>query len=124
MRMRTTTSLLPLLGLLAGVCSAAEFHVSLTGGDTGPGTKQRPFATLSRAQEAARQARAQGDKAVRVTVRGGVYFLAESLTLEPQDSGLTIEGAKGEEVVWSAATLPRRKAMASASWAPARTTSA
>jgi hypothetical protein len=99
--MRTTIRLIPLLGLLTGVCSAAEFYVSATGADTSPGTKQKPFATLPRAQGAARQARAQGDKEVRVTVRGGVYYLAQPLTLEPQDSGLTIEGTKGEEVVLS-----------------------
>ena len=34
-------------------------------------------------------------------VRGGVYYLKQTLTLEPRDAGLTIEAAKGEEAVIS-----------------------
>ena len=42
----------------------------------------------------------QGERG-RIVVRGGVYYLKQTLTLEPQDSGLTIEAAQGEEVVIS-----------------------
>ncbi|MCU0980206.1 MAG: hypothetical protein MUF25_13720 [Pirellulaceae bacterium] len=74
---------------------AAEFFVSPSGNDTNPGTEAKPFATVERARDAARQ---QGE-AGRIVVRGGVYSLKQTLTLEPRDSGLTIEAAKGEEVV-------------------------
>ncbi len=86
--------------LLLATCTrlpAAEFFVSRSGNDSNPGTEAKPLATLERARDAARQQGAAG----RVVVRRGVYYLKQTLTLEPQDSGLTIEAAKGEEVVIS-----------------------
>jgi hypothetical protein len=76
---------------------ANEFHVAPNGDDAHPGTKAKPFATLERARDAARQAGGAG----RIVMRGGIYCLKQALTLELQDSGLTIEAAKGEEVVIS-----------------------
>ena len=77
---------------------AAEFYVAPNGDDANLGTKEKPFATLERARDAGRTERSQ--KAV-IVVRGGIYNLKQALTLEPQDSGLAIEAAKGEEVVIS-----------------------
>jgi len=85
------------ISLAAFTIHAAEFFVAPNGDDASPGTKARPFATLERARDAARQA----DGSARVVVRGGIYHLKQALTLELQDSGLTIEAAKGEEVVIS-----------------------
>ncbi len=64
---------------------AATFFVAPNGRDAGPGTLARPFATLARAQVAARQARRHG--AVTVTLRGGIYHLTRPLVFTPEDSG-------------------------------------
>jgi hypothetical protein len=67
----------PILGLVLGgvlsldSASAAKFCVAPTGSDTNPGTKERPFASIQRAQEAA----APGDI---VYIRGGTYRMKES----------------------------------------------
>ena len=63
-----------LLGLLllanSSRAHAAEFFVSPTGSDGDPGTLERPFATVQRAQEAT----APGDT---VYIRGGTYVMRE-----------------------------------------------
>lgn len=59
--------------LLLAVCAharAAEFFVATTGDDGDPGTLERPFATIQRAQDAA----APGDV---VSIRGGIYVMRE-----------------------------------------------
>ena len=63
---------LPLFLLLAATTTAraAEFFVSPTGSDGDPGTVDRPFATLRRAQDVA----APGDT---VQIRGGTYIMSE-----------------------------------------------
>lgn len=65
---------------------AAEFYVAPNGDDAKAGTKDQPFATLHRAQVAARQARVQGQP-VTVFLRGGTHYLTKPLVFEPQDSG-------------------------------------
>jgi hypothetical protein len=65
--------------------SAAEFFVSASGSDENIGSSDKPFATLSRAQQAARGARGQGP--TTVWVRGGTYYLAETLVFTATDSG-------------------------------------
>ncbi|HZI33922.1 MAG TPA: right-handed parallel beta-helix repeat-containing protein, partial [Candidatus Binatia bacterium] len=62
-------------------CGAQPYFVSPSGDDVNPGTRQKPFASLQRAQEAARQKR--GD----VFLRGGTYYLPETLVFTAQDSG-------------------------------------
>jgi len=57
------------------------YVVAPNGSDSNPGTLEKPFATLQRAQEAMRQKRGI------VKVRGGVYYLPETLRFTPQDSG-------------------------------------
>ena len=63
---------LPVFLLLAATTTAraAEFFVSPTGSDGDPGTIEKPFATLRRAQGAA----APGDT---VRIRGGTYAMSE-----------------------------------------------
>lgn len=72
--------ILPLL-----VCTAAAFgqpyYVAPDGRDADPGTLERPFATLHRAQLAARE------KPGPVFLRGGTHYLTEPLVLTAQDSG-------------------------------------
>lgn len=67
--------------LSACLCSAQPYFVSPTGDDANPGTLEKPFATLQRAQTAARQKR--GD----VFLRGGIHYLAEPLVFTAEDSG-------------------------------------
>jgi len=63
----------------------AQIFVATTGNDTNPGTLEKPFATLQRAQQAARKA--AGREAVTVFVREGTYYLPETLIFTAEDSG-------------------------------------
>ncbi|MDL5057474.1 hypothetical protein [Geitlerinema calcuttense] len=69
--------------------------------------KSGPFATLSRAREAIRQARKNGNNgSFIVEISGGAYFLDQTFTLEPQDSGtkenpVIYRARAGEKVVIS-----------------------
>ncbi len=74
-----------LVAMTARVTAAGDFHVSSKGDDANPGTLARPFATLQRAQQAARKL--AGPEAVTVTVRGGTYYLSDTLILTAEDSG-------------------------------------
>jgi len=93
---------------------AVEFFVSPHGNDSwsgrlaGPGEKDGPFATIMRAREAVRAFRkAQAQPApVRVVIRGGTYYLDQSLEFGAQDSGsekapVVYAAAEGEKVVLS-----------------------
>ncbi len=64
---------------------AASLFVSPNGDDSNPGTLERPFLTLPRAQRAARQF--AGVEPVTVFLRGGTYYLRETLVFTPEDSG-------------------------------------
>ncbi len=70
---------------LPASASAKAIFVSPAGNDANPGSRQKPVATLARAQVLARQAKASG--AVDVFLRGGTYYLAETLVFSPEDSG-------------------------------------
>lgn len=74
--------------------TAADFYVSPKGNDKWSGTRPAPnagktdgpFATLARAQKAAR-ALSRRRKPVTVLLRGGTYLLREPVVFTPQDSG-------------------------------------
>ncbi|MBD3293327.1 MAG: carbohydrate-binding protein [Armatimonadia bacterium] len=96
----------------AALCSAAEFFVSPDGRDDWSGTIAQPrdgdgpFATLTRARNAAREAIRDRDTPVTVTIREGTYYVDQPLELGPQDSGtaetpVTWRAMPGEEVVLS-----------------------
>ncbi len=78
---------------IAGTLSleaATTFHVSPNGKDTDPGTAERPFATLCRARDAIRSLRQNAPPptgTIVVELAPGVYPLAETFTLDKQDSG-------------------------------------
>jgi len=76
--------------------SSAEIFVSPEGNDTNPGTEAQPFASLARAQAAAREF--AGRQAVMVTLRGGTHYLADTLVFTAADSG-----TKSEPVIYQAA---------------------
>ena len=90
--------------------SAADFVVSQKGKDTAAGTARAPFATIERAQQAVRDLKAaQPDRTTPITVeiRGGTYYLPQTLAFSAEDSGtaaapVVYQAARGEEVVLSA----------------------
>lgn len=82
---------LSVFGLLLTAAPAAVF-VAPDGSDANAGTREKPFATLEKARDAARGL--AEDK--RIVLRGGHYFDV-SVQLGPEDSNLTIEAAPGEK---------------------------
>jgi hypothetical protein len=108
--MKHTLTLLAAL-LLAPLAAlhAAEFHVAPSGNDVNPGTKAKPFATLERAQDAARQLRAvEAGEVIQIVLRGGTYRLARTVVFDLRDAHTQIIAALGERPVLSgAAPLPR-----------------
>jgi parallel beta-helix repeat protein len=87
---------------------AVELYVAPTGSAAGPGTIERPFATVEQARDALRALRAQDKLQGPVTVhlRGGTYALPQTLKLEAQDSGtagapVTFRAYQGEKPVLS-----------------------
>jgi hypothetical protein len=80
-----------LLLVLTVPCSAkaVDFYVAASGDDTNAGTKEKPFATLTRARDAVRELKSQGplDGPTRVIVADGNYTLREPFVLLPEDSG-------------------------------------
>lgn len=62
---------------------SVAFSVSLEGSDSNPGTQDAPFASLHRAQDAARAIK---DRAVSILLRGGTHYLGRPLTFTPEDS--------------------------------------
>ena len=71
--------------------SAAEYYVSPNGNDANLGTKKKPFASLTRARDAAR-----GKQGSTVFLRGGTYYPEKTLLLTPADSGLTLRAYEKE----------------------------
>jgi hypothetical protein len=89
---------------------ASVFFVAPNGADTNPGTLAKPFATIGRAQIAARHARAHGP--VTVAIRAGTYFLTAPIVFTSADSGspsdpVVYQGYQDERPVISGA-LPLR----------------
>ena len=103
---RTTFAFLA-LAASAVAATATDFHVTLNGSDSNPGTKEKPFATPARAKEAVRALVASELKSdVHVVLHGATYALAEPLVFTPADSGsadpaITYAAAPGEKVVIS-----------------------
>lgn len=106
--MRFTAFRLAVFLLASLPALTAEFFVSPEGTDANPGTRDRPFATPARAQQAVRAARlAQPDQGVTVTFAAGTYPLTAAIEFGPGDSGASPEqpvryrAAGGAEVVIS-----------------------
>jgi hypothetical protein len=67
---------------------AANFYVSLSGNDSYPGTKSKPFATIIRARDAVRELVVQGLKEnITVFIQEGTYRLTEPIIFDIRDSG-------------------------------------
>ena len=86
--------------LFAGLAAAANFCVAPDGNDANPGTKERPFASLQRAQQAV----SPGDT---VFIRGGTYAMKEA-DIARRDSFLAAlfqldkSGQKGKPITYRA----------------------
>ena len=64
-----------------------SIYVAPHGNDSHPGTEQRPFASLARAQREARALKQRLSHPITVWVRGGTYYLETPLIFTPEDSG-------------------------------------
>ena len=71
--------------------------VTPNGNDGGPGTPERPFQTLKRAQAAVRDSNTDND--VTVELADGIYRISEPLIFKAQDGGQNYH-----HVVWTAAS--------------------
>lgn len=69
------------------VAAPVEFHVSLSGVDTNPGSVEKPFRTLYRAQEAVRGVVQTMEGDVVVNLAPGAYRLDRAFELTEADSG-------------------------------------
>jgi hypothetical protein len=81
-----------LLSVLFIQAALAEvnFYVSLSGDDSGPGSRDKPFATLEKARDSIRGRKDSGGLpggSVTVYIRGGVYPLVKTFMLSDRDSG-------------------------------------
>ncbi|MEI7911284.1 MAG: PDZ domain-containing protein [Verrucomicrobiota bacterium] len=109
----TSLTALLLAALASQLLAAGEFHVSVQGDDANPGTLAKPFATLRRAQQAAR--RLAGHEAVTIMIRSGTYHLPDTWVFTAADSGsqaapVVYQAYGGEQPVISGALqLPKLK---------------
>ena len=90
-----------------------DFYVSPHGSDGNPGTHLAPFATLMRAQKAAR---VSGPGSV-VNIAAGRYELNETFILTPADTGTTYTG----EETGGGVVLSGGRRMADLRWRPSST---
>ncbi len=66
-----------------------SIYVSRKGKDSNAGTENSPFATIKRAQEEVRKIKESGmpEGGITVYIRGGKYFLSDSVSFDSKDSG-------------------------------------
>ncbi|MDQ1317675.1 MAG: hypothetical protein QG588_1328, partial [Candidatus Poribacteria bacterium] len=65
-----------------------EFYVAKDGNDNNIGTETKPFATIQHARDEVRKMIKQGlNTDIIVLIRGGIYYLNESLIFNAEDSG-------------------------------------
>ena len=90
-----------IMSLYSTVALGREFHVSPTGSDDAAGAATAPFRTLSRAQEAAREAVKTAADDIVVSIAAGVYRLEAPLEFDARDSG-----RNGHRVAYRSASGP------------------
>ena len=83
---RAILSIVLCFPLADSLCLSAEIYVAPDGNDQNPGTRQSPVATLLRARDLGRQTK-KADEPLSIILRGGTYYLPQTLVLEAEDSG-------------------------------------
>jgi parallel beta-helix repeat protein len=78
---------LTLLALALCSIARADFWVAPSGSDQNPGTQEKPFQTIPRAQAAVREAMKAAPAAQTIWLAGGVYRLEKTLEIAAADSG-------------------------------------
>ena len=94
-RQITYMKLIAMALMLAGGACAADLFVAPDGRDDQPGTREQPLKTLEAARNAARKL--PGGETI--FVRGGLYPLEHTLSLDAQDSKVTWRAFKNEQPV-------------------------
>ncbi|MCP4644251.1 MAG: hypothetical protein GY851_27660, partial [bacterium] len=102
--MAVASVLLALAVIGTALGAPTTVHVATNGNDAWSGTLAQPnaektdgpLATLGHARDVARKTRP-----ARIVLHEGVHVLSKAVELGPQDSGLTVEGVKGKDVVIS-----------------------
>jgi hypothetical protein len=79
-----------ILLVLSVSAGASTFYVSPKGNDQFIGSKIKPFASIGKAVEKARE-----EPGAHIVVGSGRYFLDSPISLDSRDSGLIIEASKG-----------------------------
>ncbi|ATP59285.1 peptide-binding protein [Pedobacter ginsengisoli] len=103
--MKSLFSILFALSLIINQASGKDIYVSPKGNDKNPGTLEKPFASIKKAQLIARNTSGK----VVIYLRGGTYYLSETVVFTPEDSrkknaGLTIKPYANEKVIVSGGT--------------------
>jgi len=99
--------LLILLTLITGMTGMSqEFYISNTGNDLNPGTFEKPFATLFKAQQAVRECSQFRKSPITVQIKEATYYLPKTLIFTAADSGtkaapVTFQAYKNGEVIIS-----------------------
>lgn len=77
-----------------------EIHVSIDGDDKNDGSKASPLKTLTSARDLYRSLKSEDENfRGKILVHGGIYRLKTGLTLNSQDSGMTIKAYGDGEVL-------------------------
>jgi parallel beta-helix repeat protein len=81
------TKMFILAAVFAGLArtDAADFFIAPDGSDANPGSQEKPFATLTKAHDAARTA--AGKESVTVFLHDGIYPLPQGLKFDVKDGG-------------------------------------
>ena len=92
--------------MIAPTILAEELYVAPTGNNANPGTLRAPLASLTEAKKRVRRIRSEAKEPVTVYLRGGIYYLPETIRFEPDDSGtaeapITYAAYSNEKVVIS-----------------------
>jgi len=96
--------LIPLMASIGPVI-AADFYVAPSGADTNAGTREKPFASLERARDAARNG---GGKST-IILADGTYRFTKTFELDQRDSGTVFKAFKGAvpQLVGSVGIAPK-----------------
>lgn len=85
---------------------AEDYYIAPDGRDSNPGTAERPFQSITRAQAEVRRNTALGNRPVTVYLKGGTYYLDAPIRFTDEDSGtseapVTYKAVESEEVIIS-----------------------